>query len=510
MRPALVSLLLLAWLGVAVAQDPATNQKPVEGGDDKPAEAKPEEPKEAPAYKLPEKERKKLKSHLQKYLYPPKGKTRQQLRQKFEAFVSKPVGGHSVLEDVDALMELANEAKLASVSKSGRKRTIELVSVSPDVHGFPGGIGTVKYWRYLPKNYSYKVLSPLIFCLPNNKLWSKGSDYIKEMWLRNPSIADKYVIVAPVPPTKGAPWYQPKAYGMAMIALRHAAGNFEQTKKNGGPAVNINRMFIDGGDVAAGVAARFAELWTGAILHDATGSGKGVPNLGSGGLNGIPAYCVCRKGKKQVKFAKRLTAGNVGSTSEVVEADGKKVLGDVKKIRMWMEKQPRISQPRKIAYTIHDPSFQRHFWINVLDYDSSFRGKPSFAAEADRASNIVEIEPRGLLRFEVFLNDAIVDLNKDVTIVIIDGEEEIQFFKGKVERNLALLLDELIESNHPWRVYTARLVIDMPTLRAAQAKRKAAEAAEKKKAADKKKAAEGKDGGKKEEPSGGDTKGAPK
>ncbi len=86
MRPALVSILLLAWLGVAAAQDPAENQKPADGGDAKPAEgaeAKPA-PKEEPAYKLPEKERKKLKGHIEKYLYPPRGKTRQQLREKFD------------------------------------------------------------------------------------------------------------------------------------------------------------------------------------------------------------------------------------------------------------------------------------------------------------------------------------------------------------------------------------------------------------------------------------------
>ena len=96
MRTALVSLILLVWLGVAAAQDPSENQKPADGGDAKPADpapAKAAAPKEAPAYKLPEKERNKLKGHLEKYLYPKKGKTRQQLREKFEQYVSKLVDG---------------------------------------------------------------------------------------------------------------------------------------------------------------------------------------------------------------------------------------------------------------------------------------------------------------------------------------------------------------------------------------------------------------------------------
>ena len=92
----------------------------------------------------------------------------------------------------------------------------------------------------------------------------------------------------------------------------------------------------------------------------------------------------------------------------------------------------------------------------------------------NRKTNTVTITSEGLLRFEIFLNDALVDLNNEITILIEDGAEPIEFFKGKVERSLSMTLNELVASNHPWRVYPVRFDVDMPTVRAQEAERIAA------------------------------------
>ena len=139
--------------------------------------------------------------------------------------------------------------------KAGRKGAIKTVEIRPEVHGFPGGVGTVKYFLYLPKTYAPgKRQVPLILSLPNNRKYPDGAAYIKEMWLRSPNIAKNYAIVVPTPFKKGEAWNRRKSYGRAMIALRHAAGNFEQKKKTGGPALDQRRVFIDGDNTAAGRA----------------------------------------------------------------------------------------------------------------------------------------------------------------------------------------------------------------------------------------------------------------
>ncbi|MEE8104373.1 MAG: hypothetical protein V3T86_02445 [Planctomycetota bacterium] len=507
MREAISLLLLLALTGGVFAQEPANagaggdGAAPGASGDKKADENKPEDekaegaadtekaeaPKEAPAFELPDKDKKKLDALMRDYLFPKK--SRLSARAKLEKFISKLVDGHSVLEDVPSVVRAASRAKMSFANpKAGRKGAIKTVEIRPDVHGFPGGVGTVKYFLYLPKTYAPgKRQVPLILSLPNNRRYPDGAAYIKEMWLRSPSIAKNYAIVVPTPFKKGEAWNKRKSYGRAMIALRHAAGNFEQRKKTGGPALDQRRVFIDGDNTAAVIAARFPEVFAGAILHGATGFGRGTSfgsvravNLSKhGGLTGLPTYCITNEKKKShALFAAKLLAGTKGSVQQTAK-DPKKPLGDVEKLAEWMDKVERQDQPRKLEYTIHDPSFQRLHWIYINSYDGTFDGSSSsrpmagFTAEADRATNVIEIDNRGLERFELFLNDALVDLNKEITINVLDGEEEMEFFKGKVTRSVSVLLDELVASNQPWRTYTARFVVDVAALRELHAKRKA-------------------------------------
>ena len=167
-----------------------------------------------------------------------------------------------------------------------------------------------------------------------------------------------------------------------MIALRHVVGTFGADKKTGGPASDLTRVFLDGQDPAAMVAARFPEMFRGAILRNADGRSLGRTNLRAvGGLSGLTAYCIYDpKRKAQKQFAEKLRAAN--DKSLLVEAESKKFLGDATALYAWMEARPAFKHPRKIEYTIHEPSFQRHYWINVLEYDASVKPAASFIAEA--------------------------------------------------------------------------------------------------------------------------------
>jgi len=505
MREALSLLLLLALTGGVIAQEPANagaggdgsaagasgDGKAGENAEGAPDTKKAEEPKEAPAFELSDRDKKKLDGLMREYLFPKK--SRQSARAKLEKFIAKQIDGHSVLEDVPSLARAASRAKMSFANpKAGRKGAIKIVEIRPDVHGFPGGVGTVKYFLYLPKTYAPgKRQVPLILSLPNNRTYPDGAKYIKEMWLRNPKIAQNYAIVVPTPFKKGEAWNRRKSYARAMIALRHAAGNFEQKKKTGGPALDQRRVFIDGDNTAAVIAARFPEVFAGAILHGATGFGRGTSfgsvrevNLSKhGGLTGLPTYCITNEKKKShASFAAKLAASTKASVQQTA-ADPKNPLGDAEKLAEWMEKVERQDQPRKLEYTIHDPSFQRLYWIYVNGYDGTFNGSSAsrpmagFTAEADRATNVIEIDSRGLAHFELFLNDALLDLNKEITINILDGEEEMEFFKGIAQRSVSVLLDELVASNQPWRTYTVRFVVDVSALRELHAKRMAEEKA---------------------------------
>ena len=95
------------------------------------------------------------------------------------------------MEDVGALSEIANASRVFG-SKAGRKGAIVTVKVPLAVHGFPGGVGTVSYSVYLPKKYTDKKLWPVLFCLPNTKDFPTTANYIKDVWLKSPTIKAEF------------------------------------------------------------------------------------------------------------------------------------------------------------------------------------------------------------------------------------------------------------------------------------------------------------------------------
>jgi hypothetical protein len=225
------------------------------------------------------------------------------------------------------------------------------------------------------------------------------------------------------------------------------------------------------------VAARFPEMFAGAVLHRCDGRAGTGPNLRtSGRLSGLPAFAIFEeKQKRQKEFAERLKADNAAGMTARAEDVGP--LGNAKIIAAWMEKLgTRAPQPTVISYTIHDPSFQRHYWINVLGYEAAMKGDPIFDATADRAKNEVRIDLAGITRFELFLSDALVDLSKKVRIVVVEKDKEYEFLNDNVTRDVAGLLEELLATNHPWRIYPAKFVVDLPDLRAKAAKLEAEKA----------------------------------
>jgi len=446
-----------------------------EGGEEP---AKPAEPAEPPAFRLGEKDQRKVEKALEKYLVPSK-KSRAENQKAIEKLIAKGFDGHSLLEDVPALEVIANGSRVFG-SKAGRKGAIVSVKVPPDVHGFPGGVGTVNYWLYLPKNYTDKKLWPVVFALPDTKAFPDTSRYLKDVWLKNSAaIRDGFIVAVPTPSAKGKRWRtDSKSYARAMIALRHVLGTFEGHSKTAGPASDYTRVFIDGQDIAALLGARFSELFAGAILRGTDGTPGSINLRKYGQLHGLPAYCIVDPGKKsQRTFAMLVKEGNEDS---VVVESADPIAADVESVAKWMAAVPARTQPREITYTLHDGSFQRHHWINVLAFDNTLKPPAGFTASCDRVNNVVTIQSRGLQQFEVSLNDALVDLNRDVTVKVMDDDQELIAYQGKAARDYSKVLTELIETNQPWRIYPVRISIDVPALRKSAAE---AEAAAKAKAA---------------------------
>jgi len=259
-----------------------------------------------------------------------------------------------------------------------------------------------------------------------------------------------------------------------MIALRHVSGTFDQEDRSGGPATDMMRIFLAGGPDAQGIGACLAEVFVGMILRGCDGkTPEGYDLRAAGGMAGVPVLSIHAQDDAGAKaFAEMLDAANV--LSEEMIADGEDLLGDGKAIAEWMGGLPPRSEPRELNYAVHDASFQRDYWIVVREADASVKPAPMFHAVADPEKNEVRVEVTGISAFELFLNDALVNLDDSVRVVVEADGEELEFFNDKVQRDLGTLLDEMVASNHPWRVYPVRFLIDVPQLKAREA-RKAAE-----------------------------------
>lgn len=453
------TLLLTATLAAAVAAQ--EGNPPAEQPEAKPVE----EPKEPPVWKIPEKDIRKIEAPLSEFLAGDP-KDRADLLKKIEKAVEKPLDGHSLLEDVAGLVSVANRAR--GFNPKLKKGQVQELSVAPEVHGFPA-TGTVKYWLYVPKEYRDDQLWPLLFCIPDQKKHGDGKKYAEDWVAKSPKVAESFLVAVPQPHAKGADWTTPASLGRAMISLRHAAGTYGVDKKDAGPATDYLRIFIDGEDEASVIAGRFAELFVGAVLRGADGRTGALNVAAAGQLSGMPAFCVVDpKSKSERDFAQKVLERN---DAGVIVEDAT-LEGNATAIGIWMDKLPaRTPQPREISYAVHDGSFQRHHWISVLDFDASYDPVASFRATADRARNDVTIEVEGISRFELFLSDALVDLNKPVRIVVNEEGRELPFFPTKdgrdtLTRDLGTMLGEMLDSNHPWRVYPVRLVVDVAELRA--------------------------------------------
>jgi hypothetical protein len=456
MRASWRLLLLIATLAAGAAAQGTPPDQP---------EAKPaEEPKEPPAWKIPERDLRKIEVPLTDYLAGDPKDRAEQLK-KIEKAIERPIDGHSMLEDVSTLISIANHARVFNPKL--KKGQIQEMPVGPDVHGFPN-VGTVKYWLYVPKDYPEDHLWPLLFCVPDQKKFRDGKKYIEDWLAKSPEVADSFLVVVPEPHATGAEWTNPASLARAMISLRHAAGTFGVDKRDAGPETDYLRIFIDGEDEASVIAARFPEMFAGAILRGADGRTGGTNITATGQLSGLPAFCVWDgKSKSQKALADAVLKANPSG----VEVEDASLDGNPKAMGLWMYKlESRVPQPREIQYTVHDGSFQRHHWINVLQYDASLDPPASFRATADRAKNDVTIEVEGISRFEVFLSDALVDLNRPVRIVVVEDGKELPFFPTKdgrdtITRDLGTMLGELLDSNHPWRVYPVKLLVDVRELR---------------------------------------------
>lgn len=198
--------------------------------------------------------------------------------------------------------------------------------------------------------------------------------------------------------------------------------------------VDRDRLFVVGeGEVGRGAAADLAALFPQFFAAAVGVGGELTPAAGKSNLTLMPT------------------------------ADGQ---ADLATALSWcLEAEKRANYPASYSFELVREWAGRAFWVQALNFDVAAEGEPSnkMTVSVDRETNTITIDTTGVYSLRVFLNDKIVDLDKEVTI-IRNGET----YTGTFSRTLGVLVESFKGAFDSGDIYTARLMqLDVPVEEAA-------------------------------------------
>jgi hypothetical protein len=179
--------------------------------------------------------------------------------------------------------------------------------------------------------------------------------------------------------------------------------------------VDFDRVILDGADGALALAATQPIFFAGIVLRGGKIDPDLVKNYGS-----IPVYVFDEAIEKALKDA--------GHTKVTRGASGG--------LAAWMNERKRET-PTTFSWRMKAPDQVLANWVSIERADPMATER-SLKVAVDREKNRIQIDATAIEELRLFLNDQIVDLDKEIQLVV-NGHEEKKF---KVTRDLDMMLDQ--------------------------------------------------------------------
>ncbi|MEM7307487.1 MAG: hypothetical protein AAF682_12490 [Planctomycetota bacterium] len=334
----------------------------------------------------------------------------------------------------------ADLSRAVWLSRRYHKRKPRRGKVTDDA--FEGGsfaAGELGYAYHLPKDYDPRRSTyPLLLALPDEG--ERPSDHIRARWIHR-ELLDGVVLVSPAMPAASEDWDRvqvdgrPGGLSHALTALRVASERF---------AVDFDRVFVagHGKSVPAAIAAgnygpqRFAGVIgrAGDAGELAPDNFRNLPTLFAGG------------GAKAAAFAGGVLERGFDNCTLAAA-------GDEREVWKWMQRTVRPSSPDTVELKAGNPFPTRAYWLRIAPSDPEARAE----ARVERSTNTVYLDADGVTHVTLYLNDALLDLGRAVTIVG-NGVREERTFRRSLGTTLDLLHDG---TSDPACVYVAEAVIEV-------------------------------------------------
>ncbi len=228
---------------------------------------------------------------------------------------------------------------------------------------------------------------------------------------------------------------------------------------------NLNRsqMILDCGKGVSGWAIRLATYFPMRFAALVLRHPVGVENLQLDSLSGRPILLISSKETAAAcKTLKDKLDKLQKGTCEILEGKGQyPFLESQADIDSWVAKVQRPLFPSKVVLATNHDRFGKAYWINVTQMEPldtvTDAQRPRLVAIADREKNTITVESRSVTSFLLFLNDALVDLDKEVSL-IVNGRQT----KHKFERHLETMVDGMISAYDTSHLYTVRCPVIVP------------------------------------------------
>lgn len=310
------------------------------------------------------------------------------------------------------------------------------------------------YALYIPETYCESRQYPLIIYLAGGR---GDGEYDIGFWPNH--VVDKgYFVACPV--SGGKFWWQEGAkIPLAVLADLKAKYN-----------INENRVYLmgmsNGGLGTDYLATRYPDLFAAAVpiagnpVDEATEDDdpamlRNLRNVPFRIMHG-EADPVIPVGADRVMKAR---LDSLGYSVEYVETPG---LGhdlrfgedgrakEYLEALAFFEKKERNPFPKKVSGVMTSPGWR--YWVKV----DSLSGKASFDVEVKK-NNVIEVKSQGVGRMTFFLNKALLDLSKAVT-VMANGKE---VYKGTVKTDKQVLIDGVKAREDRTMVFWAKLPVTL-------------------------------------------------
>ncbi|MCA8948540.1 MAG: hypothetical protein KDE27_03510 [Planctomycetes bacterium] len=314
--------------------------------------------------------------------------------------------------------------------------------------------GKAEYVLLLPKKYKPDAPMRTVIVLPGTKAadqmssWEDADRYLDQIWPRKCEARETTIFHVPQLPEglEMDPMPDYSREGQEAQEQRRIAvvfGTYGETMRD----VNVDRprVFLDcgRGDCAFGLrfVSMFPDRFAGIVLRDPTK----VEDLRLGSLTGMPVLMLKTADNAGVvdTLKQRLDAVSPEAVSVLDATDAYPFEAANEAISKWMDEHERDMTPKHVVIEPNHDRFNRAYWARIGRmnpvHGTAADQRPRLEVTADRASNRIVVKAQGVESFSLMLNDDLVDLDKEFTVVINDKavtEQKRRDQRGMQERML--------------------------------------------------------------------------